>query len=106
MENKQAFANLVLLFSELIHHDIFSHDAYICTLISRGDLQLSSSLSNFHHPIASVTPYQTDSVKSEGLKFEVSFRVIVNPFNEELVLKCMGKIMLLIVKGLNQDWKW
>lgn len=32
------FTNLVHLFSELIRHDVFSHDAYMCTLISRGDL--------------------------------------------------------------------
>lgn len=32
------FTNLVHLFSELIRHDIFSHDVYLCTLISRGDL--------------------------------------------------------------------
>lgn len=28
----------MLLFSELIRHDVFSHDGYMCTLISRGDL--------------------------------------------------------------------
>lgn len=34
----QEFGNLVLLFSELIRQDVFSHDTYMCTLISRGDL--------------------------------------------------------------------
>ena len=34
----QEFGNLVLLFSELIRQDVFSHDAYMCYLISRGDL--------------------------------------------------------------------
>lgn len=38
MENKQEFSNLVLLFFELICHDVFSHDSYLCQLISRGDL--------------------------------------------------------------------
>ena len=33
---RQAFSNLILLFSELVKHDVFSHDAYMCTLISRG----------------------------------------------------------------------
>nr|XP_006824481.1 PREDICTED: mediator of RNA polymerase II transcription subunit 12-like protein-like [Saccoglossus kowalevskii] len=37
-DDKTAFANLVLLFCELIQHNVFSHDAYMCTLISRGDL--------------------------------------------------------------------
>ena len=36
--SKVQFTNLVHLFSELIRHDVFSHDAYMCTLISRGDL--------------------------------------------------------------------
>lgn len=37
-QKKTAFSNLVHLFSELIRRDVFSHDAYMCTLISRGDL--------------------------------------------------------------------
>lgn len=37
-QSKVQFTNLVHLFSELIRHDVFSHDAYMCTLISRGDL--------------------------------------------------------------------
>ncbi|KAM9316506.1 mediator of RNA polymerase II transcription subunit 12-like protein [Gastrophryne carolinensis] len=37
-QEKVEFANLVLLFCELIRHEVFSHDAYMCTLISRGDL--------------------------------------------------------------------
>ncbi|XP_040285885.1 mediator of RNA polymerase II transcription subunit 12-like protein [Bufo bufo] len=39
---KTEFINLVLLFCEFIRHDIFSHDAYMCTLISRGDLSVSN----------------------------------------------------------------
>lgn len=41
-QNKTMFTNLVHLFSELIRHDVFSHDAYMCTLISRGDLLTTS----------------------------------------------------------------
>lgn len=37
-QNKAQFTNLVHLFNELIRLDVFSHDAYLCTLISRGDL--------------------------------------------------------------------
>ncbi|KAM4693939.1 mediator of RNA polymerase II transcription subunit 12-like protein isoform 2-T2 [Discoglossus pictus] len=40
---KTEFVNLVLLFCEFIRHDIFSHDAYMCTLISRGDLSVTAS---------------------------------------------------------------
>uniref|UniRef100_A0A4W3IA15 Mediator complex subunit 12 n=1 Tax=Callorhinchus milii TaxID=7868 RepID=A0A4W3IA15_CALMI len=39
---KAEFANLVLLFCELIRHDVFSHNVYMCTLISRGDLASES----------------------------------------------------------------
>ena len=35
---KNEVANLVLLFHELMSHEVFSHDAYLCALISRGDL--------------------------------------------------------------------
>lgn len=44
-QNKAQFTNLVHLFSELIRHDVFSHDAYMCTLISRGDLLNENSSS-------------------------------------------------------------
>nr|CAD7434053.1 unnamed protein product [Timema monikensis] len=37
-QNRAMFTNLIHLFAELIRHDIFSHDVYMCTLISRGDL--------------------------------------------------------------------
>ncbi|KAM5165397.1 mediator of RNA polymerase II transcription subunit 12-like protein [Mantella aurantiaca] len=45
---KVEFVNLVLLFCEFVRHDIFSHDAYMCTLISRGDLSASN---RSHSPI-------------------------------------------------------
>ncbi|XP_068136917.1 mediator of RNA polymerase II transcription subunit 12-like protein isoform X2 [Hyperolius riggenbachi] len=45
---KVEFVNLVLLFCEFIRHDIFSHDAYMCTLISRGDL---SAGTRSHSPL-------------------------------------------------------
>lgn len=38
------FSNLVLLFCELIRHDVFSHNIYMCTLISRGDLASDAHL--------------------------------------------------------------
>lgn len=36
--NRTVFSSLVHLFYELVKHDVFSHDMYMCTLISRGDL--------------------------------------------------------------------
>lgn len=43
-QNRAQFTNLIHLFSELIRHDVFSHDAYLRTLISRGDLLMESSI--------------------------------------------------------------
>lgn len=40
---KTEFVNLVLLFSEFTRRDVFSHDAYMCTLISRGDLSITAA---------------------------------------------------------------
>ncbi|XP_027541714.1 mediator of RNA polymerase II transcription subunit 12-like protein [Neopelma chrysocephalum] len=40
---KTEFVNSVLLFSEFTQHDVFSHDAYMCTPISRGDLSLTAA---------------------------------------------------------------
>jgi mediator of RNA polymerase II transcription subunit 12 len=57
--NRTVFASLVHLFYELIKHDVFSHDIYMCSLISRGDLlsvtsgasgQTGSSTSSASHP--------------------------------------------------------
>lgn len=45
IECKAAFSNLVLLFAELIRCDVFSHDAYMCTLISRGQFINTPSMS-------------------------------------------------------------
>lgn len=45
------FSNLVLLFCELIRHDVFSHNIYMCTLISRGDLASDSHLPRPRSPI-------------------------------------------------------
>ncbi|RWS26166.1 thyroid hormone receptor-associated protein-like protein, partial [Leptotrombidium deliense] len=47
-ENKLSFANLVLLFGELIRCDVFSHDAYLSTLISRGQFANSPGTSSIN----------------------------------------------------------
>lgn len=41
--SKTAFSNLVLLFAELIRHDVFSHDAYMCKLVSRGSFSSTTN---------------------------------------------------------------
>ena len=68
MENSAAFANLVLLFGEMIRHDIFSHDAYICTLISRGDLATAQPL---HATTGGVGGGGVEKMDSESVKPEV-----------------------------------
>lgn len=51
-----SFAQLVLLFGELVRHDVFSHNAYMFNLISRGDLQPTPPVS------VSSPPRQTPGV--------------------------------------------
>lgn len=38
----ESFEQLVLMFGEMIRHDLFSHDNYLCTLIRRGDADRTS----------------------------------------------------------------
>ncbi|XP_065336450.1 mediator of RNA polymerase II transcription subunit 12 isoform X5 [Cloeon dipterum] len=57
--NKVMFGNLVHLFYELIRNDVFSHDAYLCTLISRGDLLTG--------PPAAQTGQQPAQNKNQGI---------------------------------------
>lgn len=66
--DRQAFANLIQLFSELIRHDVFSHDAYMCFLISRGDLMSSPLVMT-----ATTDCIDLSSIKSqsESVKHEV-----------------------------------
>ena len=69
-DQRQAFSNLVLLFSELIRHEVFSHDVYLCTLISRGDLA-NVSLVNTTTP-SNIMDVDLSSVKSDPNVREVS----------------------------------
>lgn len=53
-QNRIKFTNLVHLFCELIRHDVFSHDAYMCTLISRGEVLSLPTKTQTIIPAASV----------------------------------------------------
>uniref|UniRef100_H2YRP6 Mediator complex subunit Med12 domain-containing protein n=1 Tax=Ciona savignyi TaxID=51511 RepID=H2YRP6_CIOSA len=68
-EEIQSFRNLVLLFSELIEHDVFSHDIYMNTLISRGEI--SSDI--FAGDISSLPTYSSTSMDSDPLSNNPSF---------------------------------
>lgn len=69
------FFNLVLLFCELIRHDVFSHNIYTCTLISRGDLAFGAPgprpPSPFDDPADD--PDRKEAECSNSSKLEVSF---------------------------------
>lgn len=75
------FFNLVLLFCELIRHDVFSHNMYTCTLISRGDLAFGAPgprpPSPFDDPADD--PERKEAEGSSSSKLEVSelFLVLV-----------------------------
>ena len=64
---KLGFANLISLFCELIRHDVFSHDAYMCTLISRGDLS-SPAIINPHGDMMDLSSIKS---QNESIKHEV-----------------------------------
>ena len=59
----EEFSNLVLLFYELICHDVFSHDHYLRTLISRGDL--NGPITNTKNQNSN--PYDTYEEYMEGI---------------------------------------
>lgn len=71
-QNRAMFTNLVHLFSELIRHDIFSHDVYMCTLISRGDLNTGGpATATSHHPTSNkpATPAESrGTVNNSGMQ--------------------------------------
>ncbi|XP_065496636.1 mediator of RNA polymerase II transcription subunit 12-like protein [Caloenas nicobarica] len=65
---KTEFVNLVLLFSEFTHHNVFSHDAYMCTLISRGDLSITAAAQP-HSPNGE--PVDEHYAKDHNVKLEI-----------------------------------
>nr|XP_033799825.1 mediator of RNA polymerase II transcription subunit 12 [Geotrypetes seraphini] len=62
---KVEFFNLVLLFCELMRHDVFSHNIYMCTLISRGDLALDPHVQRPRSPFDD-TGEEHDRKEPEG----------------------------------------
>lgn len=60
-DNLLAFSNLILLFCELIRHDVFSHDLYLSTLISRGDLMAIPGVHISMTAIEMLNPASDDS---------------------------------------------
>ncbi|KAJ9582558.1 hypothetical protein L9F63_003116, partial [Diploptera punctata] len=73
-QNRAMFTNLVHLFSELIRHEIFSHDVYMCTLISRGDLNTGGpATSTPHHPTSNKPATPAERIDLKPSKLDVQF---------------------------------
>lgn len=75
---KTEFVNLVLLFSEFTRHDVFSHDAYMCTLISRGDLSITAT-TRPRSPNGETGDEHYS--KDHDVKMEVTLHVVSPTFN-------------------------
>uniref|UniRef100_A0A8C4MGC5 Mediator complex subunit 12 n=1 Tax=Equus asinus asinus TaxID=83772 RepID=A0A8C4MGC5_EQUAS len=86
------FFNLVLLFCELIRHDVFSHNMYTCTLISRGDLAFGAPgprpPSPFDDPADD--PERKEAEGSSSSKLEVSGLSLVKPPPKEKIEGTLG----------------
>lgn len=82
--NKIQFANLVFLFAEFIRADLFSHDSYLKSLISRGDLTANSyqlimqqiNAANSQINLASVSSNFGDQKKFEVSRIDKHFAII------------------------------
>lgn len=90
--NKVQFANLVLLFGELIRADLFSHDFYLRTLISRGDLTANSYQLVLQHNISgAVNSHVNNNLSSSSSAFgdQKKFEV-KNFFKSQLISNFNG----------------
>lgn len=88
-EHKQAFHNLILLFSELIRCEVFSHDKYMCTLISRGLFVNPPSLSLLQSNSSS----GKSSNESDGF-METSSKFLISLLFFNLLIFCLLSILI------------
>ena len=63
-----------MLYGELIRLDVFSHDSYLCTLISRGDLESTSST---HSGSENTLSSQDSSGKLDGRNPELLHETVI-----------------------------
>ena len=68
------FCQLVMLYGELIRRDVFSHNAYLCALISRGDLESTSST---HSASENVLISQDSAGKVDSRNHELLHETII-----------------------------
>ena len=85
--NRASFASLVHLFYELIKHDVFSHDIYMRSLISRGDLHtMSNGLAS--SPLSASS--QTNLTPGAGVS---SFHGIGDQVDDSIIDDDLGKLL-------------
>uniref|UniRef100_A0A8C3STX6 Mediator complex subunit 12 n=1 Tax=Chelydra serpentina TaxID=8475 RepID=A0A8C3STX6_CHESE len=103
---KVEFFNLVLLFCELIRHDVFSHNIYMCTLISRGDLAMDSHgprpPSPFDDPAEEHD--RKEGMGNSGIKLEQLMQL--SPFGsqeESCSHECNQRLVVLFGVGKQRD---
>lgn len=75
---------MVLLFSEFTRHDVFSHDAYMCTLISRGDLSITATTRPRSPSGEAVDEHYS---KDHDVKLEVTLHAVSPMFGTLVLLK-------------------
>ena len=73
-QSDNSFCQLVMLYGELIRLDVFSHNAYLCKLISRGDLESTPSSQSTSENTAST---QDGAAKLEGRNPELLHEAII-----------------------------
>ncbi|XP_054168464.1 mediator of RNA polymerase II transcription subunit 12-like protein isoform X2 [Oppia nitens] len=94
-DNKQAFSNLILLFGELIRRDVFSHDLYMCTLISRG--QFSNS------PNTPLVTHNSNTSKSSTLEEPSSLAGFVPNLSANTDLSNHNHLGGLVANGIQKS---
>lgn len=102
IQNRTQFINLVHLFSSLIRYDVFSHNAYMHTLISRGDLLRENCVPELEHvnrnEVYSVCGLESvDNKPSPSHNFEDEFSSAIDfkhsEFDDSNVDDDLGKLL-------------
>ena len=73
-----------MLFGELIRLDVFSHNAYLCTLISRGDLE---STPNAHSASENTSSLQDSAGRLNGSNQELLNETVIEVFLYSAIIK-------------------
>ncbi|XP_055373234.1 mediator of RNA polymerase II transcription subunit 12 [Condylostylus longicornis] len=99
-QNRAQFINLVHLFSELIRHDVFSHNAYLCTLISRGDLLTGSanavkptSITGTGPVSNKASPPNNNTFDDDGFPTGMDFKQNIEEFDDSNVDDDLDKLL-------------